>query len=121
MEQIQQHAEILAVTLVAMAVFGATIGLAWPYLIPTDVSRRLREQLQGPGERKRKAADAVQSQPEKAKLQTRPSEALNKLVSTFHSSERASDGKIAAQLQQAGFRGRAAAVKYMALRIWFGR
>ena len=118
MDMIEQNSQMIAVSLVALAVFGTTIALAWPFLIPREAGRRLREQIEGTrGERRRKPADAAPAQPQKAELQSRPSEMLDRLVSTFKSSEHTNDSKVAALLQQAGFRGRAAVIKYTAVRI----
>lgn len=117
MQSLGQNTDMIAVVLVAIAVFGTTVALAWPYLAPRESGRRLRDQLSGATGARRKPTDAPQMPQKKAELQAKPSEALSKLVTTFHSTERTTDSKIASQLQQAGFRGKAAAVKYMALRI----
>ncbi|MEM7191205.1 MAG: type II secretion system F family protein [Pseudomonadota bacterium] len=111
--------QIGIVLLAALAAFGVILAIGWPYLVPTDSARRLREQIHG-GKRtkKREAADRPVDTPAKQEgLQSKPSELLNNLVRVFRVTERLNDGKIVQQLQQAGFRGRAAAVKFMAFRI----
>lgn len=115
-----ENPQIGIVILAAVSAFGAILAIGWPYLMPNDLSRRLREQVQGGGARtkKREAAERAAMAPtQPAGLQSKPSEMLNSLINVFQVSERLNDGKIVQQLQQAGFRGRAAAVKYLAFRI----
>ncbi|MEM9140030.1 MAG: type II secretion system F family protein [Pseudomonadota bacterium] len=119
-EAILPHAQLLTTLLVALSAFGIVTVFAWPYLAPNEGARRLREQLSGTAierQRRRKQQQAVEPVEEQAGLRAKPSEMLSRLLQAFRVSERANDGKTQALLQQAGFRGRAAAVKYMALRI----
>ncbi|MEO1493613.1 MAG: type II secretion system F family protein [Pseudomonadota bacterium] len=106
-----------AAGLAAFAALGVCLLLAWPYLVPDETARRLREQLDGKRRENRQASPAESGAKEEAHLQSKPSESLNKLVDVFRISDRLNDGKMVHMLQQAGFRGRAAAVKYLALRI----
>ncbi len=106
--------EAIPAALAALAAFGLCLLFAWPYLIPNETARRLREQLDG---KRREARPATRVEAQEAHLQSKPSESLNKLVDAFRISDRLNDGKMVQQLQQAGYRGRAAAVKYLALRI----
>lgn len=107
--------------LVAAAVLASGVALAWPWLVPNDTSRRLREHVNGQARERIKAREAAaarqqQHQPQ-AGLRSKASEPLAKLIALFRISERLNDGEMAAKLQQAGYRGRAAAVKYLAFRI----
>jgi len=115
---LQNHAELLTVALVAVAAFGMVVSLAWPYLAPPAILRRLREQIDDGGDRRRKRQTTKASaQDQQAGLQSKPSELMNRIVKAFRVSERLNDSKMTHMLQQAGFRGRAAAVQYMAMRI----
>lgn len=109
----------IAIALSAIAAFGIAMLIAWPYLAPNEAARRLREQVTGGAReriKRRDAANAKSAQPQ-AGLQAKPSEVLSSLVKAFKVSDRLNDGKIVQMLQQAGYRGRAATVKYMAFRI----
>lgn len=113
---------LVAAVLVAIAVFASAVGLCWPWLAPNPVARRLREQIDGGARerlKKRKMAEMAQAQAQQAPagLRAKPSELLNKLLAVFHVTQRLNDGKMVARLHQAGYRGRAAAVKYLAFRI----
>ena len=112
------QAQALILLLVAFSVFAGIVTLAWPYLAPNEVARRLREQVPG-GSRERKRHDAAAGPEAKPQpgLRSNPSELLSRIVRMFRVSERLNDGRVVHKLQQAGFRGRAAAVKYMAFRI----
>ncbi len=113
--------QIVTIVLIAMSVFGVIIAFGWPYLIPNELGKRLREQSTGNRrERRRRKASAVQAvdgAPDQGGLRSKQSESLNQLLTVFRISERANDGKIQSLLQQAGFRGRAIAVQYLAMRI----
>ncbi|MEM7059413.1 MAG: type II secretion system F family protein [Pseudomonadota bacterium] len=113
--------QLFTIVLIAMSVFGAVIAVGWPYLIPNELGKRLREQYTGGDNERRRRKKAMnpvaQASPEQAGLRSKQSESLNRLLAAFRVSERANDSKIQALLQQAGFRGRAAAVKYLAFRI----
>ena len=107
--------------LVALSVFAAGLALAWPWLAPNDMSRRLRETITGTARERIKnreaqaAAAAMKQQP--VGLRSKGSEPLAKLVALFRITDRLDNGDMVNKLQQGGFRGRAAAVKYLALRI----
>jgi tight adherence protein C len=109
--------EQIAAVLVAVAVFGISVVLGWPYLIPNPAARRLKEQIEG--KRRKSAPDPAEADGATPKrgLQSKPSEALGRLLILFKISDRLNDGKMVHMLQQAGYRGRAAAVKYLALRV----
>ena len=107
--------------LVAVSVFAAGLTVAWPWLAPNDMSRRLRETITGSARDRIKAREAQAAaraaQVQNPGLRSKASEPLAKLVALFRISERLDDGDMVQKLQQAGFRGRAAAVKYLAFRI----
>ncbi|MEM1300384.1 MAG: type II secretion system F family protein [Pseudomonadota bacterium] len=107
--------------MVAMSVFAAGLAIAWPWLAPNEMSRRLKETLTG-GARERiknreaQAAARAAAQ-QQVGLRSKASEPLAKLITIFRITERLDDGEMVNKLQQAGYRGRAAAVKYLAFRI----
>jgi tight adherence protein C len=108
--------------LIAVAVFAVVLAIAWPWLAPSEMSKRLKEQIDGGAReriKKREAAAAAAKQQTEAPkgLRTKNSDINDRIVKLFRVSERLNDGKMVAQLQQAGFRGRAAAVKYLTFRI----
>jgi len=111
---ILQHPTALVGFSAAM-VFGATLLLAFPYLASHELSRRLRTQVEG------RSLPAMRQPRNKATaaggLRERQSRSLAQLVAAFRVSDRLNDGTIVNKLQQAGYRGRGAAVKYMAARI----
>ena len=114
---------IVVSALTAVALFGGILALAWPWLTPNESARRLRDQINGTTSEKIKQRNLqAQQQAEAAEqqqhaLQAKQSERLKKLIQIFRFDERLNDGKMVQLLQQAGYRGRAAAVKYLALRI----
>ncbi len=114
--------QAMAGILIAVAVFAVALAFAWPWLAPNELSRRLREQIDGGAReriKKREAAQAAaaQSQEPKAELRNKSNALNDKIIALFRVSERLNDGQMVNSLQQAGFRGRAAAVKYLTFRI----
>lgn len=105
--------------LVAITVLAGGLAVAWPWLVANDTSRRLREHVNGQAREgiKNRQALTAQKQQTNAGLRSKASEPLAKLISFFRVSERLDDGEVVNKLQQAGFRGRAATVKYVAFRI----
>jgi tight adherence protein C len=113
------HQPQIVAALSAAAMFGLVLTLAWPYFAQNPAARRLREQLAAPAQtgiaRRTDAPDAAAAQP--AGLRAKQSALLARLVAAFRISDRLSDGVMVNKLQQAGYRGRAAAVQYLAFRI----
>ena len=121
LQHIDLASPLVISALAAVAIFGGVLALAWPWLIPNESARRLRDQINGTNTEKLKRRKMqAQQQAEAAEqkgLQAKQSERLRKLIHLFRFDERLNDGKMVQLLQQAGYRGRAAAVKYLALRI----
>lgn len=113
------HQRQIVAVLVAASVFGLMLTFAWPYFAQNPAVRRLREQIAGPGQagvaRRSEGAGPAAAQP--AGLRARQSASLARLVAAFRFSDRLNDGDMVQRLQQAGYRGRAAAVQYLAFRI----
>ena len=109
--------------LIAVSVLGVALAIAWPWLIPNAAAKRLHDQISGASReraQRKKAAEqqqALAKEQEQKGLQTKPDELLRKLIKLFRFDERINDGRMVHLLQQAGYRGRAAAVKYLAIRI----
>ena len=115
---LSHHPQIVA-ALSAASMFGLVLTLAWPYLAGNPAAKRLREQLAAPAQagisRRNDAPDPASAPP--AGLRARQSALLGRLVDAFRISDRLNDGAMVNKLQQAGYRGRAAAVQYLAFRI----
>lgn len=109
-----QHRIELAALLVALSVFGLILFLVWPLLAPRTLAQRLREQASGAPSRQRGGA-AERNLP--GGLRVEQSRSLARLVSAFRVAGRLNDERLVHRLQQAGYRGRGAAVRYMAARI----
>ena len=113
------HQPQIVAALAAAAAFGLVLCLSWPYFAENPVARRLREELAGPAHagivRRPEVSDPEAAQP--AGLRAKQSAMLARLVAAFRISDRLNDGAMVNKLQQAGYRGRAAAVQYLALRI----
>ncbi len=111
------QSQIVAV-LAAISVFALTLTFAWPYFAQNPAARRLRQQVAGPAPgtavRKSDPSDPSAGQ---AGLRARQSASLARLVAAFRFSDRLNDGEMVQRLQQAGYRGRAAAVQFLAFRI----
>ena len=109
----------IVAALSAASIFGLVLTFAWPYLAPNQVARRLREQLAGPSPsgvvRRADSSDPETAQP--AGLRAQQSALLARFVAVFRISDWLNDGAMVNKLQQAGYRGRAAAVQYLAFRI----
>jgi tight adherence protein C len=118
LDLVLSHQRQIAAALSAASVFGLALTFAWPYFAQNPAARRLREQLAGPAPgsmRRSEAADPAAAPP--AGLRARQSALLARLVDAFRFSDRLNDGEMVHKLQQAGYRGRAAAVQYLAFRI----
>ena len=87
---------MLLPALVAVSVFAAGLTVAWPWLAPNDMSRRLRETITGSARDRIKAREAQAAaraaQSENPGLRSKASEPLAKLVALFRISERLDDG-----------------------------
>ena len=112
---------VILPTVVALCVMGVILAIAWPWLVPNETAKRLRDQISGASRERalrRKMAEEQQAAAQEQKgLQTKPSELLRKLIRLFRVDELLNDGAMVQMLQQAGYRGRASAVKYLAIRI----
>ncbi len=118
LDLILSHQRQIAAALSAAAMFGLVLSFAWPYFSQNTAAHRLREQLAAPASgvvRRSQAPDPSAAPP--AGLRARQSALLARLVDAFRVSDRLNDGNMVNMLQQAGYRGRAAAVKYLAFRI----
>jgi tight adherence protein C len=113
------HPSQLVAALAATSAFALVLTLAWPYFAENPAARRLREELAGPAQtgivRRPEVSDPGSAQPEG--LRAKQSALLARLVAAFRISDRLNDGAMVNKLQQAGYRGRAAAVQYLAFRI----
>jgi tight adherence protein C len=107
----------LAALLMALAAFGLTLFVAWPHVTPHTLTRRLREQVKGGAARRTRRRGQAGDPPPAAGLRDTHSRLLARLVSAFRVAGRLNDGRIVQKLQQAGYRGRGAALKYLATRI----
>ena len=118
-ELVLSHQRQIVAALSAASMFGLVLTLAWPYLAQNPAARQLREQMAAPVQtgvaRRSEAPDSAAALP--AGLRARQSALLARLVDTFRFSDRLNDGEMVNRLQQAGYRGRAAAVQYLAFRI----
>ncbi len=116
---ILSHQRQIVAALSAASMFGLVLILAWPYFVQNPAARRLREHLASSAHtgivRRSEAPDPVAAA--SAGLRTRQSAPLARLVAAFRFSDRLNDGEMVNRLQQAGYRGRAAAVQYLAFRI----
>lgn len=115
----QEQVQALVAFLIVFAIIGVIVTLAWSHIAPNEQTRRLRDVVSGnAGERaRRREAAAKADVTPQAGLRSKPSELLSRILAMFRVSERINDGKTVQMLQQAGFRGRAMATKYIALRI----
>lgn len=108
---------LVAAALIAAAIFAGILALAWPLLVPNRSNERFRESL------RRKRSPSAQSQSaklpqetSKTVVQAKPSKALQDVVNLFRFAGQQEDGKLTRLLATAGYRGRAATVKYLAAR-----
>ena len=118
LDLIISHQRQIVAALSAASVFGLALILAWPYFAQNPAARRLREQLAAPAAgvvRRSEAPDPASAAP--AGLRAQQSALLARFVAAFRFSDRLNDGEMVNRLQQAGYRGRAAAVQYLAFRI----
>ena len=111
-----EHRSHAAALLTAMAAFALTLFIAWPHLAPRELTRRLADQVKGGSPRRIRRPDRS-AEPQQAGLREEQSRSLARLVSAFRVADRLNDGRVVQKLQQAGYRGRGAALRYMAARI----
>ncbi|HET7409130.1 MAG TPA: type II secretion system F family protein, partial [Paracoccaceae bacterium] len=116
-ELLIEHRTHVAALLTAMAVFGLVLFVAWPHVAPHELARRLREQVKGGAPRRARRRDDTAEPQQAAGLRDQQSRSLARLVSAFRVADRLNDGRMVQKLQQAGYRGRGAALRYMAARI----
>ena len=117
LDQVLEYRTHIIALLAACSAFGLALLLAWPLVAQNGVTRRLREQVSdGAGRRSRRREEKAAPQPI-AGLREQQPHSLARLVSFLRISERLSDGQLVQRLQQAGYRGRRAAMQYMAARI----
>ena len=116
-ELLIEHRSGIAAGLTALAAFALVLLVAWPVIAPNGLVRRLREQADG-GARRRRRAREQRPEIEAVGLRQVHSGALARIVSVFRFGDRLNDGRLVQKLQQAGYRGRGAVLRYMAARIF---
>lgn len=109
------HRVALAAAFSALMIFGAALLVIWPFLSSYELARRLRLQLHAGNLPARQHFRGSDRRPDG--LRDHHSRPLAHLVSVFRGFDRLHDGRIVQKLQQAGYRGRGAVLKYMAARI----
>ena len=115
---IQNPAPLIAV-LSALATTAAILAVAWPHLQPDELSARLdrvadeRERL-----RKRERAKLNKETRNEASLRLRePRRVFRTIVAKLGLGEKTEDSDTRRRLRMAGYRGQAAAVNYVAIRM----
>lgn len=110
--------ERLIPVLAALAGVAGVLAAAWPHLRRDTLGRRLASVA---GERSRLSARAHQDLKVETEVQklrrNAPRRSYQVIIEAFNLSAKLEDAEMAHRLQQAGFRGRRAAVKFLALRV----
>jgi len=111
------NTDFLAMMLSATAVFFAIIAVSWPYLARDTLGQRMR-QVTDERERLRVRERAKLNPGKKrALLRSEPRRIFAAIVDGFNLSRQMDDSGIVLMLRQAGFRGTAPVVAYLALRV----
>lgn len=116
-DSIQTHREAIAAIMAGLAAFCATIALAWPYLLPDRLGRRLR-QMDKAWQRSRISGLVQQTdKPVRGLLTSEPRRLYATIVRRLNLARHLRDDDTIQMLQMAGFRGRAPVITFVAMRV----
>lgn len=116
-EAFQTYRDIIAMVMTGLAVFCATIAIAWPYLFPDVLGARMR-----------RLADAWQwnplaslrrptETPKHSLLASEPKRIYAAIVRRLNLARQLEDGAAQQMVQMAGFWGRAPVITFLAMRV----
>jgi len=109
--------DLIIASMAAVSAFAASLVVAWPYIMPDILAIRMRKVANERErirlrERARLGLDNKQTA-----LRSEPKKLFKAIVNGFNLAAQADDGKLIRMLQQAGYRGQAPLVAYIAVRV----
>lgn len=116
-ESIQTHREVIVTFMTGLAVFCATIGLAWPYLSPDLLGRRMRQLADAWQTTQHSGLVQPSEKPKRSLLTSEPKRIYAIIVRRLNLARHLNDGGTVQMLQMAGFRGRAPVITFLAMRV----
>lgn len=109
--------DLLLAVVSAVSVFCGIIVVTWPYLVRDTLGERMR-QVASERERLRQSRRAgAGTKSTRSSLRREPKSILAALVKRLNLAERAGQGEIGRMLRMAGYRGNAAVVSFLAVRL----
>jgi len=109
--------DLIIATMAAVSAFAASLVVAWPYIMPDTLAIRMRK-VANERERIRLHERARLGRDNKqTSLRSEPKKLFKAIVNGFNLAGQADDGKLIRMLQQAGYRGQAPLVAYIAVRV----
>lgn len=109
--------DLIIASMAAVSAFAAFVVVTWPYLVRDTLAIRMR-QVASERERirLRERARLVHGG-KQTSLRSEPKKLLKAIVDRFNLGGQAEDGRLSRMLQQAGYRGQAPMVAYIAVRL----
>ncbi len=114
---IQSHRSALVMFTTGLAVFCATIGLAWPYLSPDVLGARMRQLVLAWQRNRMSGLVRPSESPKRSLLTSEPRRVYAAIVQRLNLARHLEDGATQQMLLRAGFRGRAPVITFLAMRV----
>lgn len=109
--------DLIIASMAAVSAFAGSLVVAWPYIMPDTLAIRMRK-VANERERIRLRERARLGRDNKqTSLRSEPKKLFKAIVNGFNLAAQADDGKLIRMLQQAGYRGQAPLVTYIAVRV----
>ncbi|MCT7374364.1 type II secretion system F family protein [Chelativorans salis] len=109
--------EKLSALMAAVAAFSAVIVVSWPYLFRNSLAERMRK-VEDERERIRKRErERLNAEKRPVSLRSEPKKLFKAIVDRFDLAKQAEDGEIVGMLRMAGYRGHAAVIAFLAVRL----
>jgi len=116
-EFVQTHQEAISALVTGLAVFCATIGLAWPYVSPDVLGRRMHGLTEAWRFNRLSGFAQPSDPPTRSLLTSEPKRIYAIIVRRLNLARHLKDGRTVQMLQMAGFRGRAPVFAFLAMQV----
>lgn len=103
--------------LAALSVFSAIVVVSWPYLVRDVLGERLRQVASERERMRARERSRLNAGKQPSGLRREPKKLFTDIVTRLRLGERLADGEIGRMLRMAGYRGNAAMVSFLAVRV----
>ncbi len=109
--------DLIIASMAAVSAFAASLVVAWPYIIPDILAIRMRKVADERERIRLRERARLGHDNKQTSLRSEPKKLFKTIVKGFNLAGQANDGKLIRMLQQAGYRGQAPLLTYIAVRV----